>query len=71
MNRLFNNLGFRIHAIVYVAVNLLLVAINLLTTPGHLWFFWPLAGWGLGLIGHGVLEYYFGGRRAPIRIARA
>jgi hypothetical protein len=38
---------------VYVLVNLLLVGINLLT-PGRLWFYWPLLGWGIGLLAHFV-----------------
>jgi hypothetical protein len=42
--------GFRNHLIVYVAVNLLLLVVNLLTTPGRLWFVWPLVGWGIGLV---------------------
>ena len=42
MDRLFKHLAFKIHFATYVAVNLLLIAINLLTTPQHLWFFWPL-----------------------------
>jgi hypothetical protein len=37
-----------------VLVNLLLLAINLLVTPGRLWFLWPLAGWGVGVIFHAV-----------------
>lgn len=49
--------GFRIHLIIYGAVNLLLMVINLLTNPGNLWFFWPLLGWGLGLIGHGFAAF--------------
>lgn len=71
MNRLFRSLGFKIHFAAYVGVNLVLLAVNLLTTPNHLWFFWPLAGWGIGIVAHGAAEYFAGARRAPIRIARA
>lgn len=49
--------GFRIHLIVYVAVNLLLIVIDVWASPDNLWFFWPLLGWGLGLIGHGYAVY--------------
>jgi hypothetical protein len=71
MHRVFDSIAFRIHLAAYAAVNLLLIAINLLTTPQHLWFIWPLAGWGLGIIAHGAAEYYSAGsRRGPIRIAR-
>lgn len=45
-------LGFYIHLVAYIAVNLLLVGINLSTTPQVLWFRWPLMGWGIGLFAH-------------------
>jgi hypothetical protein len=35
---------FYIHLAVYVAVNLFLFAINMLTNRDSLWFFWPLLG---------------------------
>lgn len=63
MNRLFNDLGFKIHFAAYVGVNLLLLVINLLTTPNLLWFYWPLLGWGIGIVAHGAAVYYTGGRR--------
>jgi hypothetical protein len=44
--------AFRTHASVFVAVNLLLVAIWATTTPGYPWFLWPLLGWGIGLVAH-------------------
>jgi hypothetical protein len=47
-------LGFYIHLTVYVLVNSLLLAINLRFSPGRLWFFWPLCGWGVGVIFHGT-----------------
>ena len=62
MDRLFRDLGFKIHFAVYVAVNLLLIAVNLLTDPHVLWFVWPLAGWGIGILAHGAAVYYTTGR---------
>ena len=58
-SRLFHDLGFKIHFAVYVAVNALLIVINLVTTPGKYWFYWPLFGWGIGVAGHafGVLRH--------------
>ena len=47
-------LGFYIHLTVYVLVNALLLAINLLTTPENLWFLWSLCGWGVGIACHGL-----------------
>ncbi len=45
------------HLIVYLAVNAFLVVINLLTSPEHLWFYWPLFGWGIGLAIHGATVF--------------
>lgn len=46
--------GFYLHLTVYVLVNALLIAINLLTYPKApvYWFYWPLAGWGVGVVAH-------------------
>ena len=59
VRRLYHNPGFVIHFATYLAVNSLLIVINLATTPGKYWFYWPLLGWGLGIVGHafGVLRH--------------
>jgi hypothetical protein len=44
--------GFYSHLFSFVVVNAGLVVINLLFTPGYLWFLWPLLGWGVGLLSH-------------------
>ena len=44
--------GFYSHLASFVVVNAGLVVINLLFTPGYLWFLWPLFGWGIGLLSH-------------------
>lgn len=44
--------GLYSHVGSYVAVILLLAAINLLTSPGYLWFLWPAMGWGIGVASH-------------------
>ena len=49
IRRLYHNPGFVIHFATYLAVNALLIVINLATTPGKYWFYWPLLGWGLGI----------------------
>lgn len=54
-------LGFFIHLSVFIAVNLVLLIINFSLTPDHLWFFWPLLGWGIGLLGHAAGLYVFPG----------
>lgn len=61
--------GFRIHAMIYVLVNLFLAAVWYVTNPAHpwpptlqggeayYWPIWPLLGWGLGLLIHGFVTY--------------
>lgn len=46
-------IGFNAHAVVYGAVNALVLVIYFLTMPfGHPWFFYVLGGWGIGLLSH-------------------
>jgi hypothetical protein len=37
-------------------VNAILIAINALS-PGVWWAQWPLIGWGIGLVGHGLAVF--------------
>jgi len=47
--------SFRAHAISYVLVMCLLVAIWALTSRGgYFWPVWPMLGWGIGLVAHGL-----------------
>lgn len=46
--------AFLIHAAFFVVANALLLVINLMTTPQKTWAIWPLLGWGLGLLFHGL-----------------
>lgn len=52
-------LGFYIHLGIYVAVNALLVFLNLRHSPQYLWFFWPLFGWGIGVCFHALGVFVF------------
>lgn len=52
-----NRTAFRIHSTVFVAVNLLLIAIwasiwQLNGGTSYPWFIWVLLGWGIGLAAH-------------------
>ena len=49
--------GFYVHAVTYVAVMVMLAIINLTTSPDYLWFLWPLAGWGIGLLFNGLAVF--------------
>ena len=44
--------GLTVHGVTYAAVNAGLLLINVLTSPGFLWFLFPLGGWGIGLLHH-------------------
>ena len=50
-------LGWFAHAAVYVAVNLVLIAVSVSTGRG--WALYPVLGWGLGLMLHGVSVWLF------------
>ncbi|HEX3700152.1 MAG TPA: 2TM domain-containing protein [Phenylobacterium sp.] len=50
-------LGFRAHVMAYAIVNAGLTLINLVTTPDHIWFYWPMIGWGLGLAAHAAAVF--------------
>lgn len=48
--------AFYITLSVYVIVNVALFVIDMLT-PGGPWFFWPLLGWGIGMIFFGLSAF--------------
>jgi len=49
--------GVAVHLFIYLAVNALLIVINLRTSPDNLWSIWPVLGWGAGLAAHAWLAY--------------
>ncbi|SHG94890.1 2TM domain-containing protein [Flavobacterium fluvii] len=51
--------GFYGNLIAYVVVNMGLMVINLLTSPAYLWFFWPMLGWGIGVVFHGLKVFNY------------
>lgn len=46
--------GFYGNLTSFIFVNAILIFINLYTSPNHLWFYWPLMWWGLGVVIHGL-----------------
>ena len=46
--------GFYSHLAQYVVVMVLLIGINLWTSPGFFWAIFPAIGWGLGVAVHGL-----------------
>ena len=57
-------MSFYTHLSVYVAVILLLAVINLFSSPGTLWFHWPMMGWGIAVVLHGFVVFVLPGRFA-------
>ena len=52
--------SFYSNLISYVIVTIFLIILNLITSPKQLWFYWPLMGWGIGVIGHGMSVFAIG-----------
>jgi len=50
--------GFFVHLFTFVAVNVLLVIVNLLYMPTYYWSLFPLIGWGLLLAAHAYFVFY-------------
>ena len=51
--------GFYSHLFSYVGVNVVLLVINLVTSPYTLWFYWVTVFWGIGLFWHAMGVYVF------------
>jgi hypothetical protein len=52
--------GFYVHCLTYCIVNAGLFCINYFITPQHWWFYWPLLGWGIGLLMNGLSVWQHG-----------
>lgn len=56
--------GFYSHLGVYVLINLLLFAVNAVTSWGNWWFYWVTFFWGIGIVIHAASvwggEHFFG-----------
>ncbi|HEX21141.1 MAG TPA: 2TM domain-containing protein [Actinobacteria bacterium] len=46
--------GFYSHLISYVTINIVIIIINLLTSPDNLWFYWVTIFWGIGIFFHAL-----------------
>ena len=47
----------QLHAVTYVAVNVMLIAIWLVAGGGYFWPIWPIITWGPAVAIHGWLAY--------------
>jgi len=51
--------GFYGNLTAYILVNIGFLVLNLLTTPNELWFYWPMLGWGVGVVIHGMRAFNY------------
>jgi hypothetical protein len=49
--------SFQLHAVTYVVVNVMLIAIWLAVGGGYFWPIWPLITWGPAVALHGWITY--------------
>jgi hypothetical protein len=52
-------LAFYRHLGIYIAVNTLLIIINLITSPETIWFIWPLLGWGIAIVINAIQVFIY------------
>ncbi|MGE4512478.1 2TM domain-containing protein [Chryseobacterium taeanense] len=52
--------GFYGNLTSYILVISFLVVLNIITSPGYLWFFWPMLGWGIGVAAHAANTFWIG-----------
>jgi hypothetical protein len=45
------------HLAVFILVTVMLLVINLTTSPEYLWFIWCILGWGVGVLFHGLKAF--------------
>ena len=55
--RILRRRAFWVHASIYLATNIALVAIWVMVGGGYPWFLFPILGWGIGLAAHGAVAF--------------
>ena len=48
------------HLVTFLVVGAILAALDLLTSPGSLWFYWPMGFWAIGLAMHAADVWIMG-----------
>ncbi len=49
--------NFYTHLTVYVLCNSIVIVVNLMTSPGFLYFIFSLLGWGIAIVLHGLKAF--------------
>lgn len=42
------------HLTVFLLCNPIVIVVNIMTSPGYLWFIWCVLGWGFAIFMHGL-----------------
>jgi uncharacterized membrane protein YecN with MAPEG domain len=50
------------NVVTYVAINIILIIINLVTSPGTLWFYWVTIFWGIAILLHASRVFILRGK---------
>lgn len=58
--------GFYRHLALYLVINAFLVLINIATGAETNWAIWPMLGWGIAVVIHGLSVFVFTGRNKII-----
>ena len=53
--------SFYLTLVLYVVVNAMLFIVDM-ATGGHTWFYWPLLGWGIGMVIWAIYLFGIGNR---------
>jgi two-component system LytT family sensor kinase len=53
-------IGFLSHLVVFVIINAFLFFLDYRDNGSIDWAYWPLVGWGIGLVMHGLHTFVFG-----------
>jgi uncharacterized protein YhhL (DUF1145 family) len=48
--------------VTYVVINIILIIINLVTSPGSLWFYWVTIFWGIAILLHASKVFVLKGK---------
>ncbi len=51
--------GFYGNLISYILFNGFFLLLNLKNDPTNIWFYWPLFGWGIGVVFHGIRVFCY------------
>jgi hypothetical protein len=54
--------GFYGNLVTYTVINVILIIINLVTSPGSLWFYWVTIFWGIAILLHASKVFVFRGK---------